>query len=209
MPILAVIGICPDGTREVLAFSVGDRENQPAWEQLLDDLKNRGVERVDLWITDGNRAMLNAVDAKFPTAKRQRCIKHKMENVLSYVPQKQRDHVQPELKAIFYQDDRAHAEQALVAFCTKYAQTYGTAVECLQRDHEALLTFYDFPRAHWKTIRTTNVIERLFAERPHLREEVKKRSHKMSAAFRNEASCLLMFYAVIRGLRFNKVTMSN
>lgn len=202
MPILAVIGIRPDGVREVLAFSVGDRENQPAWEQLLDNLKDRGVEQVELWITDGNRARLNAVETKFPYAKRQRCIKHKMENVLGYVPQKQRDGVEPELKAIFYQEDRAHAEQAFAAFCAKYARTYGTAVECLQRDQAALLTFYDFPRAHWRTIRTTNVIERLF-------EEVKKRSHKMSAAFRNEDSCLLMFYAVIRGLNFKKVTMPN
>lgn len=202
MPILAVIGIRPDGVREVLAFSVGDRENQPAWEQLLDNLKDRGVEQVDLWITDGNRAMLNAVETKFPDAKRQRCIKHKMENVLGYVPQKQREVVEPELKAIFYQEDRARAEQAFAAFCAKYAKTYGTAVECLQRDQAALLTFYDFPRAHWRTIRTTNVIERLF-------EEVKKRSHKMSAAFRNEDSCLLMFYAVIRGLNFKKVTMPN
>jgi len=200
MPILAVIGIRPDGEREVLAFSVGDRENQPAWEQLLDELKARGVAQVDLWTTDGNRAMLNAVKAKFPTAKRQRCIKHKMENVLGYVPQKQRDAVEPELKAIFYQEDRAHAEQAFAAFCAKYEKIYGTAVECLQRDQAALLTFYDFPRTHWKTIRTTNVIERLF-------EEVKKRSHKMSAAFRNEDSCLLLFYAVIRGMRFNRVKM--
>lgn len=202
MPILAVIGIRPDGVREVLGFSVGDRENTEAWNLLLDDLKKRGVEQVALWITDGNRAMLNAVEAKFPTAKRQRCVKHKMENVLGYVPHKQRDAVEPELKAIFYQADRTQAEQAFAAFCAKYEKTYGTAVECLQRDQEALLTFYDFPRTHWKTIRTTNVIERLF-------EEVKKRSHKMNAAFRNEDSCLLMFYAVIRGLNFKKVTMPN
>ena len=201
-PILAVIGIRLDGQREVLGFSVGDRENQAAWQQLLDDLKDRGVEQVDLWITDGNRAMLNAVEAKFPTAKRQRCIKHKMENVLGYVPQKQRDQVEPELKAIFYQEDRTHAEQEFVAFCAKYEKPYGTAVECLQRDHDTLLTFYDFPRAHWKTIRTTNVIERLF-------QEVKKRSHKMNAAFRNEDSCLLLFYAVIRSLQFNRVKMSD
>ena len=200
MPILAVIGIRPDGEREVLAFGIGDRENQPAWEALLDELKTRGLKTVDLWITDGNRAMLNAVEAKFSTARRQRCIKHKMENVLGYVPQQQREQVEPELKAIFYQENRIQAEQQYAAFCAKYAKTYKTAVECLERDIDACLTFYDFPRAHWKTIRTTNVIERLF-------EEVKKRSHKMNAAFRNENSCLLMFYAVIRSLHFNKVRM--
>jgi putative transposase len=202
MPILAVIGIRPDGKREVLAFSVGDRENQPAWEQLLDDLKDRGVAQVDLWITDGNRATLNAVEGKFPQAKRQRCVKHKMENVLSYVPKTQWEHVEPELKAIFYQDSRIQAEQVFEAFCLKYEKSYSTAVECLRRDRDACLTFYDFPRAHWKTIRTTNVIERLF-------EEVKKRSHKMSAAFRNEDSCLLMFYAVIRGMAFHRIQVEN
>lgn len=202
MPILAVIGIRPDGVREVLAFSVGDRENTDAWKMLLDDLKNRGVARVDLWITDGNSAMLNAVEAKFPQVRRQRCVLHKMKNVLGYVPKQQHALIEPELKAIFYQDTRRDAEQQLAAFCTKYEKIYGTAIECLRRDIDACLTFYDFPRAHWRTIRTTNVIERLF-------EEVKKRSHKMSAAFRNEDSCLLMFYAVIRALNFKKVTMPN
>ena len=62
------------------------------------------------------------------------------------------------------------------------------------------MTFYAFPQVHWKTIRTTNVIERFFGE-------VKKRSHKMAAAFRNESSCLLMFYAVIRSLTFKRISM--
>jgi transposase-like protein len=202
MPILTVIGIRPDGERAVLAFSVGDRENQPAWEQLLDDLKNRGVEQVDLWITDGNRATLNAVASRFPQAQRQRCIKHKLTNVLGYVPKAQVEHIYPELKAIFYQDSRAQAEQALEAFCLRYEKIYSTAIDCLRRDRDACLTFYDFPRRHWRTIRTTNVIERLF-------EEVKKRSHKMSAAFRNENSCLLMFYAVIRGMTFHRILVEN
>ena len=200
MPILAVVGINPAGEREVLAFTVGERENQGAWEDLLEQLKTRGVQQVDLWITDGNQAMLNAVQRKFPTSARQRCIKHKMENVLSYVPDKQRDTVEPELKAIFYQDSRAQADQVVAAFCEKFGQTYPTAVECLQRDLAACLTFYAFPKAHWRPIRTTNVIERLYGE-------VKRRSHKMAAAFRNEGSCLLMFFAVIRSLKFRRVAM--
>jgi transposase-like protein len=200
MPILAVIGITLAGEREVLGFSVGDKENQLAWEQLLDDLKRRGVAHVGLWITDGNQAMLNAVEAKFPDSQRQRCVKHKMDNVLSYIPDKQRDQVEPELKAIFYQDSRLQADQEVAAFIAKYEPMYPTAVACLQRDLDACLTFYAFPKAHWKTIRTTNVIERLFGE-------VKKRTHKMAAAFRNENSCLLMCYAVIRSLKFRKIAM--
>jgi putative transposase len=200
MPILAVVGITTTGEREVLAFRVGDRENQQAWEDLFDDLKARGVKAIDLWISDGGQAMLNAIAAKFATSQRQRCVMHKMENVLSYVPQKQREQIEPELKALFYQKGRTEADQAVAAFIEKYQKIYPTAVECLQRDLDACLTFYAFPKAHWKTIRTNNVIERLFGE-------VKRRSHKMAAAFRNEGSCVLLFYAVIRSLKFHKLTM--
>lgn len=200
MPILAVIGINLAGEREVLAFSVGDRENQTAWEELLEDLKRRGVQRIGLWVSDGNQATINAIEIKFSASQRQRCVKHKMDNVLGYIPKGQHDQVEPELKAIFYQGSREQADQEVAAFCEKFQALYPSAVDCLKRDLEACLTFYAFPKAHWKTIRTTNVIERLFGE-------VKKRSHKMAAAFRNENSCLLMFYAVVRSLKFRKISM--
>lgn len=200
MPILAIVGIDAEGRREVLAFAVGERENQKAWEDLLENLKSRGVEKVDLWITDGNQAMINAIENKFPTSQRQRCIKHKIENVLSYVPEKQQEAVHQELRAIFYQDSREKADQEMAAFITKYEQTYPSAVACLKRDQDAALTFYSFPAKHWKFIRTTNIIERLF-------NEVKKRSHKMASAFRSEDSCLLLFYAVIRSLKLRRISV--
>jgi putative transposase len=200
MPILAVVGIAETGERDVLAFSVGDRENEQAWKDLLDDLKDRGVKAIDLWVSDGNQAMLNAISKKFPDSARQRCVVHKMDNVLSYVPAKQQEQLKPELKALFYQKDRQAADQAVAAFIEKYQKVYPTAIECLQRDLEACLTFYAYPKEHWKTIRTNNIIERLFGE-------VKRRSHKMAAAFRNEGSCVLLFYAVIRSLHFNKLSM--
>jgi transposase-like protein len=200
MPILALIGITVEGQREVIAFTVGERENQGAWENLLADIKERGVQEVGLWITDGHQAMLNAIELKFPTARRQRCIKHKIDNVLSQVPQKQRETVRQELRGIFYQKNRVQADQVAAAFIEKYRAIYPAAIACLQRDWEACLTFYAFPELHWKNIRTTNIIERLF-------EEVKKRSKKMAAAFRNEGSCLLLFYAVVRTLRFRKLRM--
>jgi putative transposase len=201
MPIIAVVGITSSGEREVMAFSVGERENQPAWEELLGNLKQRGVQRVDLWITDGHQAMLNAIERQFPQAVRQRCAKHKMDNVLSYIPISQQAQVEPELKALFYQESREQADQSWVAFCAKYEKIYPSAVDCLGRDQEACLAFYAFPKTHWRTIRTTNVIERLFGE-------AKRRSHKMASAFRNENSCLLMFFAVVRSLRFKHITVS-
>ncbi len=200
MPVLAVVGIAETGERDVLAFSVGERENEQAWKDLLDDLKGRGVKTIDVWVSDGNQAMLNAISQKFPDSARQRCVVHKMDNVLSYVPTKQQEQLKPELKALFYQKDRQAADQAVAAFVEKYQPIYPTAIACLQRDLEACLTFYAYPKEHWKTIRTNNIIERLFGE-------VKRRSHKMATAFRNEGSCVLLFYAVIRSLHFNRLTM--
>lgn len=155
---------------------------------------------MDLWITDGGQAMINAIENKFLNAKRQRCVRHKMENVLGYIPKEQHDQVYPELRAIFYQDNLEQAQQTAAAFLLKYENIYSTACECLRRDLDDCLTFYQFPQNHWRYIRTSNAIERLF-------QEVKKRSHKMAAAFRNENSCLLLFYAVIRSLNLKRISV--
>ena len=200
MPILALIGIRPDGQREVIAFTTGERENQGAWEDLLSDIKERGVEQVDLWITDGHQAMLNAIALTFPGSARQRCVKHKMDNILSHVPEIQREAVRAELRAIFYQTNRSKADQVAAAFREKYQALYPSAIACMDRDWEACLTFYAYPETHWPNIRTSKIIERTF-------EEVKKRSTKMATAFRNEGSCLLLFYAVVRTLRLRKIRM--
>lgn len=200
MPILAVVGVDETGQREVLTFCVGERENPNAWEDLLEDRKRRGVKQVDLWITDGNQAMWNAITNQFPASRRQRCIQHKMENVLAYIPGKQHQQVQPEWKAIFYQEDREKADQELAAFIAKYEALYPSAIPCLRRDQEACLTFYHFPRQHGKYLHTTNIIERLFGE-------VKRRGHKRAAAFRNENSCLLLFYAVTRSRKLRRITI--
>ena len=145
--------------------------------------------------------MLNAITKKFPASARQRCIVHKMDKVLSYVPTKQQEQLKAELKALFYQKDRQAADQARAAFVEKYQKLYPTAIECLQRESRGLLDLLCVSEGtRGATIRTTNVIERLFGE-------VKRRSHKMAAAFRNEGSCLLLFYAVIRSLHVHKLTM--
>jgi transposase-like protein len=120
--------------------------------------------------------------------------------VLGYIPEKQQEQVKPELRAIFYQPSREKADQEAAAFMAKYEHTYLTAIECLKRDLAVCLTFYSSPEKHWKYFRTSNIIERLF-------EEVKKRSHKMAAAFRNENSCLLLFYAVIRSLHLRRISV--
>jgi putative transposase len=145
MPILVVIGIRDQAIGRargagLLCGSVGDRENQRAWEGVFEDLKHRGVREVGLLITDGHQAMLSALSAKFPGVARQRCVKHKMENVLGYLPKKHRDVVGEELKAIFYQEKREDAERVALAWCEKYRREYPSAVECLWRDYGETMT---------------------------------------------------------------------
>lgn len=199
-PVLALFGITPEGKREVIAITIGQSESKDAWGNLLDDIKGRGVKQVDLWVTDGNQTMIDAINQRFPDSKRQRCVKHKMENILAHVPEKQHGIVGKEFMAIFYQKNREKAEQHASAFREKYRALYPEAIACMDRDWEACLTFYKFPEQHWSRIRTTNPIERLFLE-------VKKRSKKMAAPFRNESSCMLLFFAVLRGLKFQNVRM--
>jgi transposase-like protein len=199
-PVLALFGIRPDGKREVIAITIGQSESKDAWGNVLDDIKSRGVKQVDLWVTDGNQTMIDAIRQRYPDSQRQRCVKHKLGNVLAHVPEKHQDVVGKEFMAIFYQKNREKADQQAAAFRQKYRAVYAEAIACMDRDWEACLTFYGFPEAHWVRIRTTNVIERLFLE-------VKKRSKKMAAAFRNETSCMLLFYAVVRSLTFQNVRM--
>lgn len=200
MPLLAILGVNESGQRELLAFRPGDRENQAAWEDLFGDLKQRGVERIDLCITDGNQSTINAFESKFPDGQRQRCVVHKISNVLGYIPQAKHQTIEPELQAIFYNESKEKSQQQLAAFVDNYQTIYTQAVESLQRDIEACFTFYDFPKLHWRSLRTNNAAERLF-------EEAKKRSKKMNAAFRNESSCCLLFFASTRSLKFQTFRM--
>jgi putative transposase len=90
----------------------------------------------------------SAITQKFPASARQRCVVHKMDNVLSSIPNKQQEQIKPELKALFYQKDRQAADQAVAAFIEKYQKVYPTAIACLQRDLEACLTLYAYPKEH-------------------------------------------------------------
>lgn len=125
-PDLALIGITPEGKREVIAITIGARENKQAWGNLLDDIKSRGVEQVDLGVTDGNQTMIDAIKARFPNSQRQRCMrnvlfrgKHKRANVLGHVPDKHREEVGAEFKTIFYHNNREKADQQAAAFREK------------------------------------------------------------------------------------------
>lgn len=200
VPVLVALGVKMNGEREVLGFVPGDKESRAAWDSFLDDLKQRGVESAELWISDGGPAVIGAIEAKFPGAMRQRCVVHKVDNILAYVPQSKQGDVRNELNRIFYTaESKKQAQQEVEAFVLKWGKIIPQAVQCLRRDLDDCLRFYDFPKQHWRSIRTNNYVERLFGA-------VKNRAHSMGA-FRNEQSCILLFYAVIRTLHFRRLSL--
>jgi transposase-like protein len=162
--ILVLIGATKDGRKELLAVTDGYRESETSWKELLLELKERGLT-VDpkLAIGDGSLGFWQALAKVFGSTRTQRCWKHKTGNVLNKLPQALHAKAKAELNDIWMADSRATAEQTFDRFLLSYELKYPKASECLRKDREALLTFYDFPALHWQHIRTTNPIESTFA----------------------------------------------
>jgi transposase-like protein len=161
---LVVIGATKDGRKELLGLTDGYRESEASWKELLLDLKERGLS-VDpkLAIGDGSLGFWKALPQVFGSTRAQRCWKHKTANVLNKLPKGLQAKAKADLNDICMAEDRATAEQAFDNFLLNYEPKYPKASECLSKDRETLLTFYDFPALHWQHIRTTNPLESTFA----------------------------------------------
>lgn len=162
--ILVVMGATADGKKELVALTDGFRESEQSWKDLLLDMKRRGLEHdPQLAIGDGALGFWKALPQVFGTTRGQRCWVHKTANVLNKLPK----HLQPKAKSDLHQiwmaATRDDAHGAFAAFVQSYEPKYPKAAECLAKDHDALLAFYDFPAAHWIHLRTTNPIESTFA----------------------------------------------
>ena len=162
--ILVIIGATADGKKELVAMLDGYRESAESWKELLLDLKQRGLT-IDprVAIGDGALGFWKALPQVFGRTREQRCWVHKTANVLNKLPKGQQAKAKAALHEIWMAEGRATAEQAFDHFLTTYEAKYAKAAECLAKDRQALLTFYDFPAEHWAHIRTTNPIESTFA----------------------------------------------
>jgi putative transposase len=166
--ILVLIGATPEGKKELLGFTDGARESAQDWRELLLDLKARGlVVQPKLAIADGALGFWKAVGEVWPTTREQRCWVHKTANVLNKLPKSQQPKAKRALQEIWMAATRKDAEAAFEAFVAAYALKFEKAAECLEKDREALLAFYDFPAEHWKHLRTSNPIESTFATVRH------------------------------------------
>ena len=166
--ILVVIGATPEGRKELVGFQAGFRESTQSWRELLADLKAHGLTvPPDLAVGDGALGFWKALEEEFPRTRHQRCWMHKTGNVLNKLPKPVQKTAKQAIHDIWMAEGRAQAMAALDCFAAKYGKKYPNAVECLTRDQDALLAFYDFPAEHWAHLRTTNPVESVFATVRH------------------------------------------
>jgi len=165
---LVLIGATPEGRKELVGFQVGVRESAQSWRELLVEVKRRGLTIApELAVGDGALGFWKALDEVYPGTRHQRCWVHKTANVLNKVPRSVQETMKADLREIHGAPTRAAAEAALGVFAEKYEAKYARAVECLIKDRDALLAFYDFPAEHWDHLRTSNPIESVFATVRH------------------------------------------
>jgi putative transposase len=189
--ILVLMGATPEGEKELIGFQIGVRESAQSWKELLVDLKARGLSIApEIAVGDGALGFWKALDEAFPTTRHQRCWLHKTLNVLDKFPKSMQPNAHKDLREIWLSPNRALAEAAMTTFAEKYAPKYDKAVECLIKDRETLLTFFDFPADHWVHLRTSNPIESVFAT-------VRHRTVRMRGALSQDTARLMVFKLVI------------
>jgi putative transposase len=188
---LVLIGATPEGKKELIGFQVGVRESAQSWRELLIDVKQRGLQIApEIAVGDGALGFWKALDEVFPGTRHQRCWVHKTVNVLDKVPLSVQANMKKDLREVYWAPNRAAAEVAIDVFAEKYRAKYGRAVECLAKDRDALLAFYDFPAEHWDHLRTTNPIESVFAT-------VRHRTVRTKGSLSSTTARLMVFKLVV------------
>ena len=166
--VLVVIGVNERGEKHFLAIEDGVRESTQSWREVLLKLKARGLTHTPtLAVGDGALGFWGALEEVYPETRAQRCWVHKTANVLNYLPKSVQPKAKQALQEIWMAPARTVAHQAFDLFVETYQAKYPKATECLKKDREALLAFYDFPAEHWPHIRTSNPIESSFATIRH------------------------------------------
>ncbi len=188
--ILVIIGATPEGKKELVGFTDGMRESAQSWRDLLLDLKRRGLAAApELAVADGALGFWKALGEVWPTTREQRCWVHKTANVLNKLPKSLYAKAKRALQEIWMAETKTDAVTAFNAFAASYGTKYDKAVDCLTKDRDTLLAFYDFPAEHWKHLRTTNPIESSFAT-------VRHRTIRSKGCLSNKTALAMVFKLV-------------
>jgi transposase-like protein len=196
--LLVVMGVQRDGSKRFLALEAGYRESKESWAEVLRQLKRRGVKSVRLFVGDGNLGLWAAVGEVYPQAKEQLCWNHKMLNVMDAVSKKEQVEVKKHLNAMMYAETRQEALKERKNFEQAFRHN-PKAVKTVVENWERLTTYYDFPREHWKHLRTSNVVESPFS-RVRLRTAASRRFKSQA-----NATCLIWKTMMVAEMSFRKL----
>lgn len=196
--LLVVIGVQKDGQKRFLALECGYRESKESWASVLRQMKSRGVKSARLFVGDGNLGLWAAVGEVYPEAQEQLCWNHKMLNVMDAVSKKEQIQAKNHLNAMMYADSRPEALKERKKFEQAFRHN-PKAVKTVVDNWDRLTTYYDFPREHWKHLRTSNVVESPFS-RVRLRTTASRR-------FKSQinATCLIWKTLMVAEMSFRKL----
>jgi len=194
---LCAFALHRDGRKEILSFQMTDAEDFASWRGFLVDLKSRGLlgKKIKLIITDGNPGLLKALKEIYPFKKTQRCIAHKLRNVVVKLKRSQKKPCMRDLKPMFAAPNRTQAINIYKSWRQKWIVEAERAVKCMEKDLSACLRYFEFDQSLWKSIRTTNILERAF-------RELRRRTRPMNL-FPNADSANRLFYGVTKNLNQN------
>ena len=156
--VMVALGITEEGEKVVLGFYFAPNEGAWSWDDVLADLKSRGLYSVSLFVTDGLQGMPEAIHRNYPKAKHQLCLVHETRTICRDVRKSDRKAVSGDFKNVYSAKDRAEAESRLSDFESKWEKTYPNMVRKLRKQID-LFTFMDYPKLLWKSIYTSNAIE--------------------------------------------------
>lgn len=172
--LLVIIGALENGTKELVAIHDGIRESKLSWKEVLQGLKQKGLQHgPSLAVGDGALGFWAAIEEEFPKTRNQRCWVHKTANILDKMSKTVQPHAKKMIHEIYMASTKDEGFKAFEAFARLYEAKYPKACECLMKDKEALMSFYDYPAMHWGHIRTTNPIESTFATIRHRTKQTK------------------------------------
>lgn len=162
--LLVIVGVTEHGRKELVAVEDGYRESEASWLEVLRGLQQRGLSLAPKLATgDGALGFWKALHKVYPDTRQQRCWVHKTANVLDKLPKAMQPKVKSALHEIYQAETREAAHKAFDRTLARFQDKYPKAMDCLAKDREELLAFYDYPAAHWVHLRTTNPIESTFA----------------------------------------------
>lgn len=192
-PVLCVIGVCTDGRKELLALKIRTSESASAWQSVTEDLVKRGVRAPVLAVIDGNDGLHAAAKDSWPWIEIQRCAKHKLENLSTYAPKRLYGEIKADYHSIIYAHSEEEARRAWEQFERRWQRDCPKVVKSLREGGEELLTFFRYPQSIWKSLRTTNGIERL-------NEEFRRRVKTQGSLPNSDAGLKLLFGLFAAGI---------